>query len=506
MILLSFHQKFCLIVLMPLFLGGLIFDSFGEEETLNEKPRSPSLTDPDLEIKLFQTGLDFPTQMTFIDDETILVAQKYNGKVAVIKNFELQKSYALDLDVEAGRERGLVGLTSVNLHGEIFVYVYYTESVYDYDTQVLGNKEQGNENNGNKLVRYRWNGTSLVEPVLILHPLPYANAVHNGGAMIFFEDTLFLVIGDNHEKNSFLINGELSQSIDHGVILRVTFDGEPVPSNPFNEQTLSKYYAYGIRNGYGLDIDPVTGNLWDTENGPAEFDEVNLVFPGFNSGWNKIMGPNGEGLFSSDITKLNSFEGSEYSDPEFSWRKTVGLTGIEFLKSNKLGVEYQYDVFIGDIRGNLYHLELNEERNGFVFSDVLLHDFIADTQDEAESITIGKNLGVITDIKTGPDGFLYILSLVKGVNEWEDWEKPLRTPTTIEEGELMGVLFRINKKWEGSMDISVLSPKQQIAIGFLPLEVKCKPNFELILKSKNNSPNCVTSETAEKLIARNWGY
>ena len=53
---------------------------------------------------------------------------------------------------------------------------------------------------------------------------------------------------------------------------------------------ISKYYAYGIRNSFGLDFDPITGKLWDTENGPTFGDEINLVEPGFNSGWNKIQG------------------------------------------------------------------------------------------------------------------------------------------------------------------------------------------------------------------------
>ena len=176
--------------------------------------------------------------MTFIDDETILVAQKYNGKVAVIKNFELQKSYALDLNVEAATERGLIGLTSANVNGEIFVFVYYTESASDIDTHVIGNKNEGNENNGNKIVKYRWDGTSLVEPVLILHPLEYASQIHNGGAMIIFEESIFLIIGDNQKIHTQNINGKFSNPMDNGVILRVTFDGEPVPSNPFNDPKL----------------------------------------------------------------------------------------------------------------------------------------------------------------------------------------------------------------------------------------------------------------------------
>ena len=56
------------------------------------------------------------------------------------------------------------------------------------------------------------------------------------------------------------------------------------------QHSLNKYYAYGIRNSFGIDFDPVTGNLWDTENGPGFGDEINLVEPGFNSGWSRVQG------------------------------------------------------------------------------------------------------------------------------------------------------------------------------------------------------------------------
>ena len=57
-----------------------------------------------------------------------------------------------------------------------------------------------------------------------------------------------------------------------------------------DEPPLSMYYAYGIRNSFGMDFDPISGNLWDTENGPGNSDEINLVLPGFNSGWQEVMG------------------------------------------------------------------------------------------------------------------------------------------------------------------------------------------------------------------------
>ena len=73
---------------------------------------------------------------------------------------------------------------------------------------------------------------------------------------------------------------------------RITQDGLPIPNGSLigDEYPLNLYYAYGIRNSFGMDFDPLTGNLWDTENGPEYGDEINLVEPGFNSGWNKVQG------------------------------------------------------------------------------------------------------------------------------------------------------------------------------------------------------------------------
>ena len=75
--------------------------------------------------------------------------------------------------------------------------------------------------------------------------------------------------------------------------LRSTQDDQPVGGSRSilgNTYPLNLYYAYGIRNSFGFDFDPVTGNIWDTENGPGEGDEINLVEPGFNSGWHEVHG------------------------------------------------------------------------------------------------------------------------------------------------------------------------------------------------------------------------
>ena len=90
----------------------------------------------------------------------------------------------------------------------------------------------------------------------------------------------YVVIGDLNRDGQLqnFSNGPVPD--DTGVILRINDDGN-----------LAKYFAYGVRNSFGLAFDPLTLGLWDTENGPGSYDEVNLVQPGFNSGWERIMGP-----------------------------------------------------------------------------------------------------------------------------------------------------------------------------------------------------------------------
>ena len=478
-----------------------------------KKLNFPTLIDPNFKIQVVQKGLDFPTKMTFVDNDIILIAQKANGQVAVIKNFELLKDPALDLNVESGWERGFTGLSSINYQRENFVFVYYTESATKEDTHVPGGKKEGNENNGNKLVRYRWDGSMLVDPVLLLHPIPYSTKAHQGGAITILDNYLYIIIGDNEEykirekPGNFLINTSQERNYyDRGTIFKIDFEGNPAPNNPFPDPDLSKYYSYGIRNGYGIAVDPLTKNIWDTENGPEVFDEINLIFSGFNSGWKKIMGPNGVGRYSSELSNLISLEGSRYSDPEFTWNVPIGVTAIEFINSEKYGTEYQNDVLVGDsINGNLYHFELNDDRDALVFSNSLLEDLIADVPMEVESNVLGKNFGIITDIKTGPDGYLYLVSMVQTDSSgWGVWRGSLHEGDLEKQGPKLGVIFRILPESVFIEIFEKLPLKRQVEQGILPNDVFCKEGLELIFKSKNNSPGCVKPTTAKKLIERGW--
>ena len=177
------------------------------------------------------------------------------------------------------------------------------------------------------------------------------------------------------------------------MIFRINDDGSAPSDNPFFSQggNLAKYFAYGIRNGFGLAFDSVTDKLWNTENGPATYDEVNLVEPGFNSGWKQIMGPSSRD--AQGTTDLVIFPGSHYAEPKFSWFSVVGPTAIVFTNAATLGVDYQDSVVVGDINnGNLYRFRLNPTRDGFIFTNPNLGDLVADNNTELSGTHLGDRI------------------------------------------------------------------------------------------------------------------
>ncbi len=353
-----------ILALLPFFI--VILPIFGE----------PVLKDPDLAIEKFVSGICCrPTTMAFVGDD-ILVLEQENGKVRVIRDGVLQEKPVLDVNVRGQAEQGLLGITTVGTA----VYLYFTESTHD-----------GGEAIGNHIYRYDWNGQELVNPVLV-KTLPGKQFYHNGGAMVTgLDGTVYAVIGDQGTYG-VLQNHPQGGTNDTSVILRVT------PEGP--------YYAMGVRNSFGLTVDPVTGNLWDTENGDDDFDEVNLVPPNFNSGWDVIMGPATE----SELSRLPGYDGYVYSDPEFSWQQVVVPTAISFIDS-KLFEKYKNSVFIGDcIYGNLYKFELNSDRTGFVFDDPELADNVVNTDESMDEIVFGTGFRCTTDIEVGPDGLVYVVS------------------------------------------------------------------------------------------------
>jgi aldose sugar dehydrogenase len=360
----------------------------------------PSINDPSLKVELVTQGLSFPTSMSFLDSDNILVTEK-EGNVRLISSGALQPQPVVSLSAVNKNERGLLGIERIGNN----IFLYITEDNGDV---------------ANNVYKFDITGSQLTNQKLILDLPAGPGTNHQGGKLTTGKDgSLFSVTGElqREGKDQNIQNGPDPDF--SGAILRVNpDDGSPAQNNPFvspdsSTNTLSHYYAYGVRNSFGLAIDPLSGLLWDTENGEDLYDEINLVNPGFNSGWKLVMGPIAQSGISE--SELVNFPGSKYSDPIFSFKEPIGITEIEFLSSNSLGDKFANNIFVGDIRnGNLYFFKLNEARNGFILDSPNLEDKVADDDSELDPLIIGSGFAGITDIKTGPDGNLYVLSYEDG--------------------------------------------------------------------------------------------
>jgi aldose sugar dehydrogenase len=451
----------------------------------------PTVVDSNLAVREASPLLTLPISMAFLGPNSMLVLEKDSGEVQHIVGGAVQGE-ALDLAVNSASERGLLGIA---LHPRFatngFVYLYWTESSTGADSAVLSEVALL----GNRVDRFHWNGSTLTldRELIRLRALQQdANQPergnHDGGVLRFGPDgKLYVVIGDVGRRGQLqnLKDGPFGpgQPDDQfggpepdaahltGAILRLNDDGSTPTDNPFFAAggsmspevgpNVQKIFSYGLRNSFGMAFDPVSGLLWEQENGDDSFSELNIAEPGFNSGWIQIMGPperigqyksietdptapqpftpagyfglqqvrwSPENIANSPqeaLSRLFMLPGARYSAPEMSWKFEVAPGGIGFLASRALGPQYRNDLFVGGARtflegGHLFHLDLTGNRQKIAVDDPRLEDRVADNLNkweltESESLLFGRNFGVVTDVQTGPNGNLYVVSLSNGV-------------------------------------------------------------------------------------------
>ncbi|HSS19551.1 MAG TPA: PQQ-dependent sugar dehydrogenase [Pyrinomonadaceae bacterium] len=443
----------------------------------------PSMVDPNLMVSTVASGLDQPTAVAFIDANNFFVTEKATGKVQKLfrdpVTSAVTSTTVLDLAVNSASERGLLGMA---LHPQFttngYVYLYWSESNTGSDTTNTDSITLL----GNRVDRYHWDGSTLSfdKNLIKLHALQQdagqpSRANHNGGVLRFGPDgKLYIILGDNGRRG-FLQNlptggpvpddqfggPEPDDAHMTGIILRLNDDGTTPSDNPFfNASTsltgeaaanIKKLFAYGVRNGFGLAFDPLSGYLWSQENGDDAFDEMNRVSAGFNGGWIQVMGPiNRIAEFKSiestygagnlqqlrwppsniadtpqaALAKLYMLPGAQYTDPEFSWKYAVAPAGIGFVKGRGLGTKFEGDLLVGASRttllnGYLFRFKFSNDRKHFKFTDSSLNDLVADNLDkfdqtESQSLVVGQDFGVVTDIETNPNGNVFVVSLING--------------------------------------------------------------------------------------------
>jgi glucose/arabinose dehydrogenase len=402
--------------------------------------KTPRIGDPDVKLEIVyqenDTQADYKyskskevnllspvTKMAFLGNNDILLLSKNDCKVIRISNQTLSQPL-IDLNVANKWERGLLGIAVSSNEDMVRVFLYHTESKSgdgsDICLTIFCSKSK--EPIQNKLYRYDLVNNKLINPKLLFTGPKSNIASHIGGALELGPDNnLYIIIGDFH---GYQINiNTLAQNYKKGSmpdgragILRFTQDGKPVGDGILGKNyPLNLYYAYGIRNGYGLDFDPVSGKLWDTENGPESGDEINLVNPGFNSGWNKIQGlvtarslsDTGKNTLAEHLVDFGGK--GKYRAPEFIWNQTAAPTALRFLDSTKLGKNYENDLFVASFnRGVIYHFDLNDDRTAIK----LPRSYSTSSEGQfLKSLEFVQGIGKITDMQIAPDGNLYVLSI-----------------------------------------------------------------------------------------------
>ncbi len=290
-------------------------------------------------FEVVASGLGFAVNMAFLPDDRILIADK-GGAIRVVDDGRLRDRPLATLPADAtNNETGLLGLAvDPEFPEQPWVYAYLSDAT----------------DGSNKLVRLGVEGMRADAPETLFDAIA-TTSIHNGGDLAFGTDgSLFLVTGDGAEETR-------SQDPDdpHGKVLRFDVD----------QGGAMTIHASGIRNSFGLCVDPRTGDLFETENGPSAWDEINRVEEGANLGWPSQLGPGG---------------GPTYVDPLVGFEEVVVLTGCATTGFARDGL------YATDFRGQLHHVV---RRDDGVDSE------IAATFD-----------GGATDVAFGPDGALYVLT------------------------------------------------------------------------------------------------
>src|SRR5689334_12286538 len=337
------------------------------------------------------SGLNQPIGIVFLAANDALVLEKASGQIKRVIAGVVQPAPVLDLPVNSNSERGLLSaVLHPNFPATPFVYVRWTESSTGADSTDVSEVPLL----GNRVDRFVWNSfastLTLDRNIVMLrsrqtdnvsvpgHPgtnNPNEQGNHNGGVMRFGPDgKLYLFMGDQGRRGWLqnLPNGPFLTApfVDDnfggpmpdnahltGVILRLNEDGTAPPDNPFFSvgaaiggevgANIQKIFSYGHRNGFGLAFDPLSGNLWDTENADDAYSELNRIVPGMNGGWVQLAGPLSRiadfkvietTLFGSNLQQVRypptrvaytpalalarmfMLPGAVYRDPEFSWK------------------------------------------------------------------------------------------------------------------------------------------------------------------------------------------
>ena len=264
-------------------------------------------------------------------------------------------------------EYGEAGLLGMALHPDFetspLVYL-----VYNYSD---------GPNIRERLVQYTWNGSTLVNGVMLMEDIP-GNSYHNGSRLLFgFDGKLYMTTGDaGNTSNS------QNMSTVAGKLLRINPDGSIPGDNPNPD---SYVWASGLRNSQGLVFAP-NGNLYGSEHGPSSNDELNLLEKGRNYGW-----PNVEG-FCDLPSEIIFCDEHNVREPLYAWTPTLAVSGLAYYDHAAIP-EWQGSLLMTSLKASKM-LNLKLSSDGLSITET--SDWFAGTW------------GRLRDVCVSPDGKVFV--------------------------------------------------------------------------------------------------
>ena len=308
------------------------------------------------------SGLDTPWDLVWGADSMIWVSER-GGTISRVDPKTGDRTVAGKLDV---RESGEAGLMGIALHPD-FAHEPFIYAMHSYPAD---------GSTGNRLVRMRWDGHVLGEPTVLLDGIVGAG-IHNGSRVAVGPDKLlYISTGDagrsEHAQNRQSLNGK---------ILRLTLDGRAAPGNPFADRV----WSFGHRNPQGLVFHPTTGVLYETEHGPSDNDEINIITRGGNYGWPDVHGK------CDDDSEKTFCTSHSVVEALWTWTPTIAPTGADFYMSDRVP-GWKGSLLFTALSGALYRATLSADGKSIT---------------SVEKMLAGE-FGRLRDVLVGPSGEIYV--------------------------------------------------------------------------------------------------
>lgn len=335
----------------------------------------------DIKVVVLARDIEYPSSIAFLPDNKILISTR-PGQIRLIENNILNS-----VPVTGGPEtfyRGASGSPGA-VHGyiDIVLHPQFEQNSYIYLSYT---KLLGDDVRGIAIGRGRWDGEALTDFTDIWQ----SDAGIGGVSRLAF---------DNDNMLYFTTSGADPQDVSThgGKVMRIHDDGRFPADNPFVAQANAKpeVYSLGHRGALGLALHPLTGDIWQNENGPNGGDEVNIIKPGLNYGWPIVsLGRTYPGPWQSERPTHENYE-----PPVVYWMPAIAVSGMTFYTGDALP-KWKGDLFVGALRTGEIPGTGHIER-------ILFNENMEELRRESLLVDLHQR---VRDVRQGPDGLIYVVT------------------------------------------------------------------------------------------------